>query len=66
MMKINTLLASLVFFVFSIPVFCQNNIPVNKKYIINSVERHEKELTDLSDQIWAFAETALQAVLLCQ
>ena len=32
----------------------------NKKAIIASVEKHEKALIDISDQIWAFAETAFE------
>jgi aminobenzoyl-glutamate utilization protein B len=32
----------------------------NKEAIIQSVEKHKAELIQLSDQIWAFAETALR------
>jgi aminobenzoyl-glutamate utilization protein B len=32
----------------------------NKVSTIQSVEKHEKELIDLSDKIWAYAETALK------
>lgn len=32
----------------------------NKKAIITSVEKHEKALIDISDQIWALAETAFE------
>jgi aminobenzoyl-glutamate utilization protein B len=32
----------------------------NKAKVLKSVDRHEKELIQLSDQIWAFAETALK------
>lgn len=32
----------------------------NKKAIIASVEKHEKNLIDISDQIWALAETAFE------
>lgn len=32
----------------------------NKKAIITSVEQHEKALIDISDQIWALAETAFE------
>ena len=32
----------------------------NKKAIIASVEKHEKALIDISDQIWALAETAFE------
>jgi aminobenzoyl-glutamate utilization protein B len=32
----------------------------NKSAVIQSVDKHQKELIDLSDQIWAYAETALK------
>ncbi|MEK7257652.1 MAG: amidohydrolase [Bacteroidota bacterium] len=55
------------FFFLLIPVllFCQIKpaSPAwssNKKAIAQSVEKHEKELVHLSDQVWAFAETALR------
>src|SRR5688572_5909948 len=32
----------------------------NKEAIIQSVEKHKAELIRLSDQVWAFAETALR------
>ena len=31
-----------------------------KKAVVQSVDRHATELTGLSDQIWAYAETALK------
>ena len=34
-------------------------MPQNKRSIVESVERHSKDLIQLSDSIWAFAETAL-------
>ncbi len=43
----------------SISTFGQNAISKNKQDVINSVETHQKELIELSDQIWGFAETAL-------
>ena len=33
---------------------------VNKKAVIASVEKHEKELIRISDEIWALAETAFE------
>lgn len=42
-----------------IPVFGQQKASKNKKEVIASVEKHREALIDLSDQIWAFAETAL-------
>lgn len=38
----------------------QKTISANKKSILTSVEKHEKELTDLSDKIWGFAEIAMK------
>lgn len=32
----------------------------NKAAVLASVEKHQKELTDLSDQIWGFAEIAMK------
>ena len=32
----------------------------NKTSVIQSVDKHEKELIDLSDKIWSYAETALK------
>ncbi|MFC2087260.1 amidohydrolase [Bacteroidota bacterium] len=40
--------------------FSQKNISKKKQEVINSVEKHSQELIYLSDQIWAFAETALR------
>lgn len=57
-MKSNTTLF-LIGLLFTTPIFCQNNLSKNKKAVIASVENHQKELIELSDQIWAFAETAL-------
>ena len=42
------------------PVFGQKKLSQNKQEVIESVESHREELINLSDQIWAFAETALQ------
>lgn len=38
----------------------QKTISANKKSILASVEKHEKELTGLSDKIWGFAEIAMK------
>jgi aminobenzoyl-glutamate utilization protein B len=32
----------------------------NKQLVLQSVEKHQSDLTKLSDQVWAFAETALK------
>jgi aminobenzoyl-glutamate utilization protein B len=38
----------------------KNKLSANKQAIIASVEKHQKELIQLSDQIWGFAESALR------
>lgn len=43
----------------TIPTFSQNNLTQKKQAVIQSVEKHQQELIELSNQIWAFAETAL-------
>jgi aminobenzoyl-glutamate utilization protein B len=55
--------AFLLFSTVFLPLVFSQNPPVlseNKQAILNSVQKHEQELIRLSDQIWAFAETALQ------
>lgn len=58
-MKSYTTLFLMGSFLFTTPIFCQNNLSKNKLEVINSVEKHQKELIELSDQIWTYAETAL-------
>lgn len=53
----------LLFLLLLIPVFAfsQKQKPnPNKVATIQSVDKHQAELTKLSDQVWAFAETALR------
>ncbi len=38
----------------------QQKIPKDKKELINTIESHEDELINLSDKIWALAETAFE------
>ena len=38
----------------------QNKIPKEKQLIIESVENHRSKLIEISDQIWALAETAFE------
>ena len=38
----------------------QNKFSGNKQLVLASVEKHQEELIKLSDQVWAFAETALR------
>lgn len=44
------------------PVWCQPSrpIPPIKQAVLQSVDAHQEQLTKLSDQIWAFAETAMR------
>ena len=53
-----TITAILIF----LPAFSQKKpaLAPNKQSILKSIQRHEAELIKLSDQIWAFAETALK------
>jgi aminobenzoyl-glutamate utilization protein B len=43
----------------SLAVFSQSKNP-NKEAVIAAIEKHKQELIQLSDQVWAFAETALK------
>ena len=56
------LLTFFLLLVFSTPNFSQSRSELsgNKKAVIASVENHEKALIDISDQIWALAETAFE------
>lgn len=58
-MKSYTTLFLMGSFLFMTPVFSQNKLSKNKLEVIQSVEKHQQELIELSDQIWTFAETAL-------
>ncbi|MGI8599919.1 MAG: amidohydrolase [Chitinophagaceae bacterium] len=44
---------------FATTTFCQTALSKDKQQLLKIVDHHEKELILLSDQIWAFAETAL-------
>ena len=50
------------FFVFSLSLFAQNksHSNTNKQAVINWVDGHYKDLTNLSDRIWAYEEIAFQ------
>ena len=55
--------ALLLFSTLFLPILFSQNAPVlseSKQAVIASVDKHTQELTRLSDQIWAFAETALR------
>ena len=38
----------------------KKNLSAAKKTAIESVDRHQAELTALSDSVWSYAETALK------
>ncbi len=42
-----------------VSAFGQQKASKNKKAVMATIEKHQEDLIDLSDQIWAFAETAL-------
>ena len=39
--------------------FAQKGMSKNKKAILNSIEKHKKNLIEISDNIWEAAEPAL-------
>jgi len=59
MIKSTTIFLSITMFFLTLHVSAQKKMSKNKQEIINSVEKHKKKLIDISDQIWAFAETAM-------
>ncbi len=59
-MKTITFLLSTTLFLCSLSTIGQKKISKNKQEILNSVEKHQKDLIQISDQIWAFAETAMK------
>jgi len=48
------------FFLFFSSLTMAGDILKKKSVAVASIEKHQSELTNLSDQIWAFAETALK------
>src|ERR1044071_7202185 len=40
--------------------FAQEKKNPNKEFVTQSVDKHKTELVDMSDKIWAYAETALK------
>ncbi|MEA1785844.1 amidohydrolase [Arenibacter sp. GZD96] len=58
MQNSNTFLILLASFI-CITALGQQKVSKNKRAVIASVEKHQENLIHLSDQIWAFAETAL-------
>ncbi|WP_405205357.1 amidohydrolase [Aquimarina sp. LLG6339-5] len=59
-MKATNFLSLLLCSILFIPIYSQKKIPDNKKAIIKSIEKHQKELIKISDEIWALAETAFE------
>lgn len=53
-------LSLLVCCLLTISSFSQKKMTKNKQSILNSIEKHQKEMITLSDQIWAAAETAFE------
>ncbi|WP_343913065.1 amidohydrolase [Aquimarina litoralis] len=54
---INLLFCSVLAFT---PIYSQKKLSSTKQAIMASVEKHQKELIAISDQIWALAETAFE------
>lgn len=46
--------------ILSTSLFSQTKLPKDKQEINSSIEAHQKELIDISDKIWAKAETAFE------
>ncbi|WP_027392597.1 amidohydrolase [Aquimarina latercula] len=59
-MKPNNFLSLLLCAILFIPIYSQKKLSNNKKAIIKSIEKHQEELTKISDEIWALAETAFE------
>lgn len=54
-------IATLLFLIMSICSFAQaNNLSANKQAILNSIAKHQNELTELSNKVWSYAETAMK------
>ena len=53
--------ATFIFLVTSSCALAQgNNLSANKQSILNSIAKHQNELIELSNKVWAFAETAMK------
>ena len=53
-------LVALVFIIICSSAFAQKKLSKTKKAIIASIEKHEAKLIEISDGIWAAAETAFE------
>ena len=58
-MNLKTRLVSSAVCLLAVPGFSQDKLSENKQAVIHSVETHQEKLIELSDKIWAFAETAM-------
>ena len=58
-MKKSDLLFLVTALIVSCPIFSQKSTLQKKEYVLTSVEKHQKALIALSDDIWSYAETAL-------
>ena len=58
-MNLKTRLVSSAVSLLALPGFSQDKLSDNKQAVIHSVETHQDKLIELSDKIWAFAETAM-------
>lgn len=60
-MRKTTVITALFLLIIITPSFGQTgNLSDNKQFLINSIKKHEKELIDLSDKVWGFAEIAMK------
>ncbi|MCJ7466483.1 MAG: amidohydrolase [Maribacter sp.] len=59
MIKLVRLLSTTTFCLSVLVLEGQHKVEKNKQAIMASVEKHQQELIELSDQIWAFAEPAM-------
>ncbi len=50
----------MVFLVTPLSSYSQQNLSAKKNSVIRSVDAHQKELIELSNTIWGFAETGLK------
>lgn len=59
-MKTKLIILSILFGMLGVIANSQKKTSNNKKQVLLSIEKHQDKLIALSDQIWAFAETAMQ------
>src|SRR5687768_9061342 len=59
-MKLRLCVAAILLSALAFPHAARSADPKKKEEAIASIESHKAELTSLSDQVWAFAETALR------